>query len=115
MFESGKALKFVEEDNWKEGCLPETGQNWEVDIEFKAETKEEILQQIKEFYGVTDEEILLNSCEEPGRIDIQIMEDENSYKATESQIEAWKEGRRKLYLATYTYYITEVNRYAVAL
>jgi hypothetical protein len=46
MFESGKALKFVEE------------------------------------------EILLNSCGESGRIDIQIMENENSYKAMESQIEA---------------------------
>jgi len=113
MFESGKALKFVEEDNYENGCNPDTAQGWTVDIKFKAETIEELIKQITEFYGVEEEDIEINSCDEDGRIDINIMENSEGYKATEREIEAWKQGLKKLYSAIYTYNIEKVTRESI--
>lgn len=115
MFESGKALKFVEEDNYQEGCLPETSQSYMVNIEFEAETLEELLNEIKKYYCADDDEIILNSCEEDGRLDICILEDENSFKAPDYQIEQWKQGEFKLYYAIYSYNIKEVEKRSIRL
>lgn len=108
-YESGKAFKHTEVNDYEQGCLPDTSSCWDVDIKFSANTKEELIEQIKNYYDVTNEDIMLNSCDEPGRIDIQILEDENSFKATEHDKELWKQGKKKLWLSTYTYYARMVT------
>ncbi len=48
-------------------------------------------------------DLLFNACEETGRIDVQRMEDDAGAKATEIEIERWKQGKgQRLWLATYT-------------
>lgn len=113
MFESGKALKFIEEDNYENGCNPETSQSYTVEIEFKAETIPELLNQITEYYGVDIKDIEINSCGENGRIDIGIMEDQDSNKASKKDLELFKQGRKRLWYSVYTYYIEEVTREAI--
>jgi len=112
MLEVNNLLKFGEEDNFKEGCLPETGFSHDVDISFKAEIQEELIQKICDFLGIDNnkENYLINSCDEKGRIDFQLMEDRDSIPASNIQIDNWKQGNMKLYYVCYSAYIEEVTR-----
>ena len=108
-FESGKALKFTEQDVFNEGCQPDTAQSMEVDIEFSNETMDGLLDDIKEFYGVDDDALLKNSCDEDGRLDISLLEDDNSLQASQQDIKEWKQGGKRLWNSIYTYEIKKVT------
>lgn len=107
MYTTTKGFGFVEEDNYEKGCLPGTDQYKEIDITFKGETKEEILTHIMNFYDVDEDDIETNACDEPGRIDIALMENAKGEKATISEIEQWKKGKIKLYYVVYTHHLTK--------
>ena len=114
-YETSKGLKFVEEDKFKEGGLPDTAQSWEVDITFQADTVKELMIKIMEYFDVPKEYLELNSCEENGRIDIALLEDRESYKATEDQRRLWKSGRLKLYYAVYSFQVSKTTKEEVIL
>ena len=114
-YRSGTAHKFTEEDVWSDGCQPNTGASWEVDLPFSAPTITELLETIKDHYGVTDEDMLLDSCEEAGRLDIQVLENELGTTASKAEIEQWKDGKLSLWSACYTYHIKAVEETIVAL
>lgn len=108
-YEIDKGFKYVEEDVYEKGCLPETSQAGVVDISFKAATVEELRKELKDFYGVEDENIDLDACDEPGRIDVQVLEDVNGVTVgNDYDIEQWKQGRKRLFLATYTFNVKHV-------
>lgn len=115
LFESGVALKHIEEEVFQEGRIPETGYTFEVDIKFCATTLDELINKITEYYSVEAFDIKLNSCGEKGRIDITIQENDNSFKPTLHEIQQWKEKQEKLYIAIYTYRICKVTKEAVRL
>jgi len=110
---SGKALKMVEVDNYKEGCLPESAQNFLIDVTFRNETKEEIIEDIKDYFDI--EELEINACDEPGRIDFSILENGDGLSASNYEVKEWKEGNIILYHAIYTYQITKVTKEVVKL
>ena len=83
-------LKFAEEDIYNDGCQPDTSMNSSVDITLKAETIDEISQKVRDFFGVDNDSIEFNACEDDGRIDIQIMENGDGYQASENELEQWK-------------------------
>lgn len=100
MFIVNGATKIAEEDNYQEGCLPDTSYMVDIDLSFRGATIEELIEQLKIYYG---EEYLVNPCEDdPSRIDFQRMEDSEGCEASKNQIEAWKKGRFKLWVVTYT-------------
>ncbi len=102
-------LKFVEQDEYKNGCLPDTGHTASADILIKAETKEQIIEKVKEFFDVKNDCIELNACEESGRIDIQIMENDLAEQPSPAAIEAWKKGKFNLWLANYSGQLEKVE------
>ena len=102
-------LRYVEEDSWEHGCLPNTSFSVSMDISFKGETKEDLINKIKEFFGVEDDDLELNSCGENGRIDVSVLEDFDGLKASESEIEQWQKGLIKLYSAIYTMNVYKLN------
>jgi hypothetical protein len=55
------------------------------------------------------EDVLINSCDEIGRVDIQQMENDEGYSASKDQIKAWKNGKQRLWLACYTFNIEQVS------
>lgn len=114
-YETGKALKFAEQDVFNEGCLPNTGSSYEVDLTFEADTLAELLEKIKDFYDVGTDDLSLDSCDEEGRLDIQVMETEDGGKASEREFALWEQGQTKLYLACYTYQVDKVTREPVKL
>lgn len=115
-YETNGWYKFAEQDDWEHGCDPDTAFSYAGDEVFKAETVEDLLKQIRSFVGVSDDyEMLMDSCETDGRVDIQVLETKDAYVATESEIEAWKRGEIKLWSAIYSFEIYEVERKAVRL
>ncbi|WP_405101507.1 hypothetical protein [Oceanobacillus sp. FSL H7-0719] len=105
MFRINDGIKFVEEDDYLKGCLPETGFSMEMSISFNGELKEDLLNKLMSFHGVDNDSLEINACGERGRVDVHVMEDENSYNVSESDLKEWKAGKKKLYSAIYTYYI----------
>ena len=116
MYEVNGWFKFAEVDDYEHGCDPDTATSWAGDDRFSGQTIDEVLQSLRDFVCVPDDyEVLLDSCEEDGRVDIQVLETEESYPATERQIEAWKKGELKLWHSTYSFEIEEVTRTPVRL
>jgi len=114
-YETSTALKTAEVDNYQEGCDPDTMVCFDVDVTFKADTLALLLHKIKEYYNVKHEGLLLNSCEELGRLDIQRLETAESFEPSDSQLKQWKQGNVELWLAAYSYQINKVTREAVQL
>lgn len=100
--------KTAEEDIFKSGC--EIGNSiYCTDIKFEAETIKELLTKIKDYFYVDAENILINSCDENGRVDIQVYENAEGYQATGDALKEWKNAKIKLWLCTYTGYIKKLT------
>lgn len=109
-------FKFAEQDDWEHGCDPETGYSVGGDDHWSAETVEGLLRSLRHFVGVPhDYEILLDACEEDGRVDIQVLETADGYTASDRDIEKWKQGEIALWSATYSFIIERVTREPVRL
>lgn len=101
----------AEEDIWKDGCQPDTRLNKSDDTNIRADTKEELIDKVASYFNCGKDNIMLDPCgDEDGRIDVQRYENEEGYSASESEVEKWKLGRCRLWLATYTGYVLECNR-----
>lgn len=100
-------LKHVELDNWENGCTY-TVQSYFVPNYFECNTREEAIRHCKDITGeIGDEGLELNACDEQGRIDVQVQEDENGNRLTPEQWEQFKAGKIDTYLATYSFYFQQ--------
>ena len=109
-------FKFAEQDHWEEGCDPDTGFSFSGDDRYRSATIEDLLKQIRDFVGVpSDYEIELDSCDEDGRVDIQVLETADGYTADDRDIEKWKKGDLALWYATYSFMVERVTREPVRL
>lgn len=93
-------LKFAEEDSYQSGCVVGTAFSDCINATFTGETLAALLEDLKIFTGCDD--ILINSCDEQGRIDLQGYETADGGTASESDVQLWKAGKMKLYAVTYT-------------
>lgn len=97
-----------EEDSFENGCNPDSSRISEDNTHFTATNEQDLIDQIKDYLQVEDNAIILNSCEEKGRIDIQRLEDSAGNNATKNQISRWKLGKLKLYAVMYSARVEEV-------
>lgn len=97
-------------DNYENGFTGEYEYYSGNDI-FQAETIEGLIEQLKAFTGHDD--VLINSCEEDGRIDIQGMEDRHGMVASNYQLEAWRAGNIGLYSVCYTFQVYKAEKYLI--
>jgi len=115
-YETNGWIKFVEEDNFENGCLPETSVAFGGNDTFKADTVEALLDKLNAFVGNTDASaVSLDACDEPGRIDIEIMENELGYSPNARELDAWKQGKCRLFLVNYSFHVEQVQRSAISL
>ena len=117
MYEVNGWFKYAEQDDYQEGCLPETGFTFSGDERWSAETVPELLNKLRSFVGVDDDyEIELDACDEDGRVDISVMENESGYTVmSERGLDKWKRGELALWYATYTFMVEQVERKGVRL
>ena len=59
--------------NFENGCNPSTSKGRFLDepMIFEASTLKELLREVKKVFNVSQESLLLNSCDEMGRLDVQ--------------------------------------------
>lgn len=116
MYEVNGYLKFWEEDVYSDGCQSDTGSDYYSPDRFSDDSLENLLTTLLEFCGTDEKENgMLDSCDEAGRFDICTLEDEQGVIASKNEIIEWKEGRQRLYAATYTFHIEKVTREKVSL
>ena len=108
-YETGKAFKFAEEDVFNEGCIPGSGGADVVYIEFIAPTLNDLILKVKDYWGLDTQDLQLNN-DDVGHLEFQIYEDMEGNKATDNDIEQWKQGKKRLWLVCYTYRIEKVKR-----
>ena len=91
--------KVWEEDDYVNGCIGK--QHYiKIDVSFKSVDLKGLLDELREFTSCDD--ILLNSCDEQGRIDLQGYETADCETASETDVQLWRDGKKKLYAVTYT-------------
>ena len=81
-------------------------------LTISAKSQSKLLEKIKHHFevdGVSKGNILLNSCGESGRIDVQRFENNSGELANAKQLEDFTEGRRTLNFATYTMHLEKVQ------
>jgi len=91
--------KSTELDDYEKGCLDGTDLGL-IDT-MKAKTMKEALKKIEEYYGkpyIFDD-----------RLEFDRTENLDGEKPTKAQNEAWTNGDCELYLARYSFYLTEVT------
>lgn len=116
MFEANGWVKFVEEDTYANGCVGKPQCVSDRQMRFSGHTLDDLISALMEFTGVeTRDALLLDACDEEGRLDIQVYETEEGYPALKRDIEKWKEGERRLWLAEYSFKIERVERHLVRL
>lgn len=115
-FEVRGWIKFGEVDNYKEGCDYKTGFHHHGTDYFKGNTIQEIIEECQNFVSSDNvNDLMLDSCDDIGRLDISLLENEEGYKASKREIELWKENKVTLYNVIYTFQIELVQRENVSL
>lgn len=115
-FEVRGWIKFGEVDNYQEGCDPATGFHHSGTDYFKANTIQEVIEKCQNFVSSdSKEDLILDSCEDIGRLDISLLENEDGYKASKQEIKQWKQRKVTLYNVIYTFNLELVTRESVSL
>ena len=101
---SGFASPFA----YETGCSTETLYEPDYEMRLSAPNLEELLKEICSYFRCTHEDITLDACEEPGRIDVQVLQREAFKKAKVSNKtrRAWEHPETNLWLTDYCMYVT---------
>lgn len=113
-YETRGCHKYWEENSFSEGCKGGTHGNAFIDVHFSADGVDALVNKIVDFLG-GDCDVELDACGEPGRIEVQMLETDDGTAPTERQIERWKAGELRLWLADYSFYVEAVERRTVEL
>lgn len=110
MFEVKGWLKVSTEDHYEDGCEI-GGDCYYGGGVFVGQTIDELIAKLMEFAGVSDKDaVIVNACGEAGRVDIQVMENFDGHCASERELERFRVGETRLWLADYTFYVERVIR-----
>ena len=107
MFAISGFHKFTEEDNYEHGCIAAQSNCTYIDYRMTSATIDNLLAQIANFVGCELKDLDLNSCDEDGRIDCSVTENENGEPATKQELTQWRKGKMNLYYAVYSCHVTE--------
>lgn len=105
-------MKYVEQDDFDKGCI---GNNSEcsISINLRSATIEDLLKQFASFFGVEVKDLSLDVCDEIGRIEAQLQENDDGNEPSQAQLHAWKQGEGRMWAATYTGYVYECKPVSV--
>jgi len=103
-------MKDAEVDMFEEGCQPGTGACVCGSERFAADTVAGLIDKLVEFCDVEKSAVSLDACDDPGRVDIQALETAEGVTAGPMDIQRWKQGTAKLWLASYMFTIQKVTR-----
>lgn len=100
--------KNSELDIYNEGCDPDTSTQTFIDYQFQADNQKDLIAKVLEFFDAEGYEI--DPCEnDPSCFDFSVLECAEGVKASELEIELWKQGKENLYHCNYTCYVEIVK------
>ena len=111
-FETNGCLRMAEAYSFENGCIA-SSENYDVYVDYKIQgnTLAEVKRKIMDFIGCTEEDIMVNPCEDDSsRIDAQCIENIEGYTPSNNELALWKEGKGILFAVTYSFSFEEVNR-----
>jgi hypothetical protein len=105
--------KSWEQDTFENGCIGPRS-CFDGRDTFTGDTQDKAIEAFARFCGLdglNDESdaIQRNACDEDGRIDIAVTENDDGCMASDSEIALWKQGKLRLWYAVYTGYLERVN------
>jgi len=103
MYYKAEIYKDSEIDNYNDDCLPNTGRSFGKIMELKSSDINNLMQEIKDFLNVKEIYNLDNE-----RLYAQSLENSDSYKADNHEIELWKKDEITLYAVSYDIFINEI-------
>ena len=109
-YECDGAVKHSEVDDFDKGCSPDTGQLSNYGIKFSSTSLRGLVQSICDHHDVERSACLFDSCEEIGRLDVQVLENYEGLAASPGEIANWRQGNCRLWACTYTYWVERVYR-----
>ena len=115
MYQVQQCVKHWEEDSFEKGCLPETSRMADIAANWlRAETVAELVAKLHEFLDSRPGAETLDACDEPGRIDVEVMETDEGRAATDADLDAWERGELRLWLACYSFYVVQTQPVSLA-
>lgn len=117
MYEVNGFIKHSEEDVFADGCIPSSGGiSADMSIRFNGATVDDLVKALMEFVGADDpDSVQIDACEDPGRIDIQVLENAEGHVASIHEIALWRTGKCRLWLCDYSFQAEFVDRRVVSL
>lgn len=98
-------------DNWDQGCIGPAKTEWGDGFALQSDSLRSLLDTLKaEFSAISDEDFLLASCDEDGRLDLQVYQREpfKIGKPSEDTVIKWKAGKIDLWLTCYSFHVEKV-------
>ena len=98
-------------DNWDQGCIGPAKTEWGDWYSLEAESIAGLLEKLStDFYATSNDDFLLDSCDEDGGIDLQVYQREpfKIGKPSEATIAKWKAGKIDLWLTCYSFQVEKV-------
>lgn len=108
MFKAVNVVYTIEEDQYENGCIPDTSRSCPTRPDVTGKTLDALLQAIADIFGVDRSSIMVDEWN-TGGITLSRHEFITGGKATEDAIAQWKMGKRKLFLADYMFVVSETN------
>lgn len=107
-------VAFSERDVWATGCEMEGGKNEYLSgSEWKAvgDTLDELIATLCAEFAASPDCVMLDACDELGRIDIQVNQRVpfNCQRPTQKSIDDWKAGKGDMWLTNYTFHIDRIE------
>lgn len=93
----------TEEDIFEKGCIGHMSHTT-YDVTVEAENVDHLRGKLMAEFGVSADNIEFDACDEVGRVDVQRYENDMGDKASDAEMERWKKGEERIWLATYTGY-----------
>lgn len=103
--------KAAERDSYEQGCIGDCQDSY-IDYVINAESLDELAEKFREFCCA--EEVEKNTCDEPGRIDCQVLENAEGFPLSKWEWERFKAGEIEAWAVTYTAYAKYVAEFAVS-
>jgi len=95
-------------DHWENGCTGEHSINlW--DLEFISDTEQELIEKITSHFEITKDYLQFNSCDETGRLDVQLqtLKQFDEFQLSKNQLKEFKLGNIEAYLTTFSFQVFE--------
>lgn len=111
-YEIGVAHKFAEEDIYGDGCQPGTSTGARIDINLTGGSAAEVIEKARQYLGADKCEVRIGGGvgeEAAGRVDISMLETGDGGRASAADLAAWREGRRRLWLADYIMHVEKIT------